>query len=110
MAKTFDTLLKKTTTPATRTKADKRVRELLSELLLSELRTASGKSQRELAAALGIKQPSLSKLENQTDMRIGTLKRIVEAIGGNLRITAEFAGKVVELRQFDKRATKRRAS
>jgi len=47
-------------------------------------------TQQELADALGIKQPSLSKLEHQADMQISTLKRIVEALGGELRVQARF--------------------
>lgn len=63
MAKSFEALVKRATTKATREKAARRVRELLGELLLSEVRQWAGKSQQEVAAALGIKQPSLSKLE-----------------------------------------------
>lgn len=58
-------------------------------------------SQRELAAGLGIKQPSLSKLENQDDMQISTLRRIVAALGGELRISASFLRGTVRVRQFD---------
>ena len=66
MAKTFDGLVKRTTTKETRQRAAARTRELLGELLLSEIRKLAGKSQREVADALGIKQPSLSKLEKQS--------------------------------------------
>ena len=101
MAKSFDQLVKKTTTKATRAKAARRTRELLGELLLSELRHAAGKSQRELAEALGIKQPSLSKLEGQSDMHVGTLRKIVEALGGHLHIMASFPKGNVRVTQFD---------
>ena len=101
MAKSFDQLVKRTTTKATREKAARRTRELLGELLLSELRRAAGKSQRELAEALGIKQPSLSKLEGQRDMHIGTLKKIVEALGGRLHIMATFPKGNIRVKQFD---------
>jgi transcriptional regulator with XRE-family HTH domain len=90
MAKSFDQLVKRTTNKATRQKAAIRTRELLGELLLSEIRRAAGKSQRELAEALGMKQPSLSKLEGQDDMQLSTLKKIVKALGGNLHVTASF--------------------
>jgi plasmid maintenance system antidote protein VapI len=106
MAKSFDQLVKATTTKATRDKAARRTRELLGELLLSELRRAAGKSQRELADALGIKQPSLSKLEGQSDMHVGTLKKIVEALGGHLQILATFPKGNVRVRQFDEGKTK----
>ena len=101
MAKSFDQLVKRTTTKATRAKAARRTKELLGELLLSELRRAAGKSQQELADALGIKQPSLSKLESQNDMHVSTLKKIVEALGGQLHITATFPKGDIRVRQFD---------
>ncbi len=75
MAKSFDELVKQTTTKRTRRRAAVRTRELLGELLLSEIRELAGKSQRQVADALGIKQPSLSKLEKQSDMQISTLRR-----------------------------------
>jgi len=83
MAKSFDELVKRTTTKKTRQRAAPRTRELLRELLLSEIRELAGKSQRQVADALGIKQPSLSKLERQADMQISTLRRIVNALVGN---------------------------
>jgi len=102
VAKSFDQLVKRTTSQATRRKAARRSRELLAELLLGEVRKLAGKSQRELADALGIKQPSLSKLESQGDMQISTLKRIVEALGGEVHILATFPDRIVRMRQFDR--------
>jgi transcriptional regulator with XRE-family HTH domain len=54
---------------------------------LKELRRAAGKAQAEIAAALKIKQPSVSKIERQADMYISTLRSYVEAIGGELELT-----------------------
>ena len=102
MARTFDALVKRSTTPATRKKAARRTRELLAELFLSEVRKLSGSTQRELARKLGIKQPSLSKLEHQDDMQISTLTRIVEALGGELRVTACFPDVTVQVKPFDR--------
>jgi len=101
MAKTFDNLVNRTTSKRTRARAAARTRELLGELLLSELRKLAGKSQREVATELGIKQPSLSKLEGQADMQILTLRRIVAALGGELDIIARFPGGSVRIDQFD---------
>ena len=101
MAKTFDALVKRTTTKRTRERAARRTQELLDELLVSELRQLAGKSQREIAEALGIKQPSLSKLEKQTDMQISTLRRIIQALGGELEIIARFPRQAVRIKPFD---------
>jgi len=102
MAKTFDELVKRTTTATTRERAGRRSRELFAELLLSEVRRLAGKSQRELAKTLGIKQPSLSKLESQDDMQLSTLRRIVEALGGELRVLARFPQATVRVKPFDR--------
>ena len=101
MAKSFDELVKRTTTRKTRQRAAARTRELLGELLLSEIRELAGKSQREVANVLGIKQPSLSKLEKQSDMQISTLRRIVNALGGELEIVARFPKGKVKIDQFN---------
>jgi transcriptional regulator with XRE-family HTH domain len=101
MAKTFDALVRRTTTKKTRAKAASRAEELLGELLLSELRRVAGKSQHQLADALGIKQPSLSKLEKQSDMQLSTLRRIVKALGGELEVLAKFPKGTVRIDQFD---------
>ncbi|TCB63462.1 helix-turn-helix domain-containing protein, partial [Acinetobacter sp. ANC 4216] len=45
---------------------------------------------KELAETLGIKQPSLSAIENRgNDLKISTMKKYVEAMGGKLRIDVE---------------------
>ena len=102
MAKSFDALVKRTTTKKTRERAKQRAHELMADMLLAELRKATGKSQRELAKALGIKQPSLSKLERQSDMQISTLGKIVEALGGELEVVARFPSRKVKIAQFGK--------
>jgi plasmid maintenance system antidote protein VapI len=112
MAKSFDDLVKRTTTKRTRAKAARRAQELLGELLLSELRRLAGKSQRQVADTLGIKQPSLSKLEKQSDMQVSTLRKIVKALGGELEVLAKFPKGTVKIDQFDPppRGTKRGGS
>lgn len=101
MAKSFDQLVKRTTTKKTRERAADRARQLIGEMLLSEVRKSTGKSQQQVAEALGIKQPSLSKLEKQSDMQISTLKRIIETLGGELEILARFQMGTVKIDQFD---------
>lgn len=60
------------------------------ELTLIKLRQAIGLTQGQVADQMGISQPGLSKMENQTDIGLGTLRRYVEALGGNLEIRAVF--------------------
>lgn len=40
-------------------------------------------------------------MEKRTDMYVSTLRNYIEAMGGNLRITAEFPEGVVEIDQFE---------
>ena len=108
MAKSFDELVRRTTAKKTREKAARRAQQLLGELLLSEVRELTGKSQRQVADALGMKQPSLSKLEKQKDMQISTLRKIVKALGGELEVVAKFPKGIVKIDQFETRRGKPR--
>jgi transcriptional regulator with XRE-family HTH domain len=104
MAKSFDELVRRTTTKSVRDRAKRRTRELLGELLLSEIRQRAGKSQSDVAKALGIRQPSLSKLEKQHDMQISTLGRIVKVLGGELEVIAKFPKGAVRIGPFGTKA------
>jgi predicted XRE-type DNA-binding protein len=69
---------------------ESRYQELKQELEgLRELRQIAGKAQAEIATALNIKQPSVSKIEKQADMYLSTLRNYVEAIGGELELTVK---------------------
>jgi len=62
---------------------------------LRELRQIAGKAQVEVAAALRVKQPSVSKVEKQGDMYLSTLRGYVEAIGGELELVVRLPEKPV---------------
>ena len=87
-------------TPEQMAQADTEAQAMMAEMLLSELRKFVGLTQEELAEKLGITQPSLSKLENQDDMQIGTLRRLIEALGGELEIVARLPRGEIRVRQF----------
>lgn len=55
----------------------------------------------ELADTLHIKQAAVSKIENQSDMFISTLRRFLIAMGANLKIIAEFPDHEVVINQFN---------
>lgn len=70
-----------------------RYQEMLREIEgLAELRRLAGKAQADVARALDIKQPSISKIEHQADMYISTLRDDVEALGGRLDIVVTLPG------------------
>jgi DNA-binding XRE family transcriptional regulator len=81
-------------------RAKARAKEMMAEMLLSEIRQEVGLTQAKLAKRLRIKQPSLAKLEKGGEMQIGTLRRIIRALGGNLELVAHLPGGEVRINQF----------
>lgn len=61
---------------------------------LAAVRRARDFTQEELAELLGIKQTSVSKIERSherhADLYVSTLRRFIEAMGGQLKISAVF--------------------
>jgi len=86
--------------PERTAKAKARAKEMQAEMLLAELRKLGGVTQVELARKLGIKQPAISQLEQQDDMQVSTLQRIVKALGGDLEITVRLKGGEYRLAQL----------
>lgn len=94
--------LKKTWNPDRQARNRARKTELAVEYAtLDELRVALGLSQEELAQRLEVRQPAISKLSRQSDMRISTLRGLIEAMGGELHVTAKFPDRSIELANFD---------
>ncbi len=64
--------------------------EMRLETCLYELREQLNLSQKQVAASMGIKQPSVVAIEQRgSEMKIDTLRRYVEAMGGKLSIDIE---------------------
>jgi transcriptional regulator with XRE-family HTH domain len=101
MAKAFTKLVARTSNTKTRRIAAQRTRELLAEMVLSEIREAIGKTQAQMAKAAGMKQPSWAKLEGQSDMMISTLRKALRAMGGELEVAVRFPKGRVRLKQFE---------
>lgn len=81
-------------------KAKARAKELMAEMLLAEIRRSTGRTQEEVAEILGVKQPTLSRMESQDDMQISTLRRLIEALGGELEIIAHLPKGDIRIGQF----------
>lgn len=82
--------------PARRAKINARARELHREVEgLKALRLLAERSQYEIAEGLGVTQPSVLKMERQTDLYLSTLRKFVEAAGGTLELRVELPGKGV---------------
>lgn len=92
-------------------KIDAKFRVTMARLRLGDIREAVGKTQVELAAELGLGQGSVSKIESAADMYLSTLRRYVEALGGELEVLARFPeGTVVPIASLatPKRAVRKR--
>lgn len=91
MAKQLSELMKKVSpdvVKAARAQADQEI----FELRLAQLRQTVEMSQHDLAAALGISQPSVANLEKRgSEVKISSLKRYVEALGCKLSLDVELA-------------------
>jgi len=77
--------------------------ELREEMALHDLRKAIGTSQEVIAHSLGVKQPAIAKMERRTDIRIQSLRRMIEAMGGTLEISARFQNGKVRITNYTDR-------
>ena len=80
---------------AARVKA--RVEEEVRTLTLKALRNELAVTQAALAGSAEMTQSELSRLESRADHRVSSLRRYVEALGGELEITAIIGGRRVKL-------------
>ncbi len=87
-------------TPEQLAQADAEAKDMMAEMLLGEIRKLMGLTQEELAGELGVTQPSLSKIENQDDIQVSTLRRLIEALGGQLELIAHLPKGDIRIRQF----------
>jgi transcriptional regulator with XRE-family HTH domain len=71
-----------------RERVDALKRAMQLQVALAELRELRGVSQAAVAKDLGTSRPNVSRIENETDVRLSTLERYVEALGGRLEIHA----------------------
>jgi DNA-binding XRE family transcriptional regulator len=65
-------------------------RLIAEEMTLKELRKAYHLTQVEMGKNLGVGQDTICKLEKRTDLLLSTLASYVRALGGNLKLVAEF--------------------
>lgn len=76
--------------PETRTAIKNGARRLSEELHLARIRKAKGLTQETMARLLGVSQAEVSKTERRTELYVGTLRRFVEAMDGELVLAARF--------------------
>ena len=80
-----------------RQQVDTLKRAMQLDIALAELRELRGVSQAEVADGLGTSRPNVSRIEKEADVRLSTLERYVESLGGKLEIRAVFEDGDVKL-------------
>ncbi len=120
MARKFQELVDQMS-PERRARHERNVKRLraqmaVDDMRLGALRKALRLSQQTLARRLKTDQAQISRLEQRTDLFVSTLRRYVEALGGELEIVASFPdGATVRIENFSElkpeqsTPTKRRA-
>lgn len=98
MARDFTDLLEHMT-PERRQRIERRVRQIRTTPLY-QLRRALHLTQAQVAEELGVGQAALSRFERRPDMYLSTLRRFVEAVGGELEVRARFPGGDVVITDF----------
>lgn len=74
--------------------SQKRIKDIADELILETglqmLREELQLSQKQVAEVMGISQPAVTQLEQRgNELKIATLKRYIEAMGGTLSLDVE---------------------
>jgi transcriptional regulator with XRE-family HTH domain len=94
--------------PERRAKVSSRANELIGEeMALQHVRKALDLTQEQMAKLLGIGQDSVSRIESRSDMLISTLQSYIEAMGGSLKVIAEFPDGRVSLSGLGTEQTRR---
>ena len=92
MTRSLDDFMQ-TFSPAPRAKVRARGAALIEqELTLRSLRQAHALTQERMAQLLGVKQENVSRMERRTDLLLSTMASYIEAMGGRLKLVAEFPG------------------
>lgn len=72
----------------------RRTTEILAEIDgLAELRRLAELTQGQVAETLHVKQPTVHQIEKRTDLYLSTLRRFIEAAGGELELRVSLPGR-----------------
>ena len=80
---------------------ENRAQGMLLEMALQEIRQNRHLTQQQMASDLKLNQAALSKMENQSDIHVSTVRKIVTAMGGHLKLVAQFPDEEIVINQFD---------
>lgn len=99
----FSELTKQTMKPESIARSRKAAFEEIAAMELSELRDTLKVTQVDLAGRMKVSQAAISKLEKPNrNIHVDQLRSMVTAMGGNLRIIADFDDRKIELSHIGK--------
>ena len=91
MARTLPAILKSEKVEVV-AEAKKLATDMLLNIHLAELRDKVELTQKEVALAMGVKQPTIAGMEKVgQDIKLSSLKKYIEATGGKLRLDIEMS-------------------
>ncbi|AFJ48140.1 helix-turn-helix domain-containing protein [Shimwellia blattae] len=77
-------------TPESQARINEMAEEMILETGLQMMREELQLSQKAVADAMGIRQPAITQIEQRgNDIKLATLKRYIEAMGGKLSLDVE---------------------
>ena len=95
--KTLNQIMDEKFTPQERKEIRQKAQEKITTIRLQQVRKAHRKTQKELAAIMGLSQSALSELERRPNITLRAMQRYVEALGGHLEVKAVFQDGIEEL-------------
>lgn len=93
--------LRKRMTPEQRAESEAYFQLALLHLALAELQESLGVTPNDRSKNLDVIQSALSQLEEQDDIQVSTLSRYIKALGGSLKLVADFPNEEIVLAQFE---------
>jgi len=94
----WDDFEKRIFTPEQIAATDRYVFHETLRMELAELRKKAGKTQAQVAKLAKMHQGELSRAERRRDHLISTVRRYVDALGGELELVVRLKGKTIRLR------------
>jgi transcriptional regulator with XRE-family HTH domain len=86
--------IKARTTPEIRKRIEEEAKLLSDGLHLAQLRKARGLKQQTMAELLGVSHAEVSRMERRAELYVGTLRKFIEAMNGELVLVARLTGGV----------------
>src|SRR3981189_3870137 len=90
MGKTYEELMSELSSERRKRVENRAAKLIAEEKSLRDLRQAHNLTQQRMAKKLGVKQHSISRLEQRSDMLLSTLRDYIGKMGGELVLTARF--------------------